>query len=865
MLKLVFPVAPKSTPPHTMSGFGDSLRAWANIGGDPDPPQEEPSIPTPQTPSDPDEIRRKRLARMAGSNSSNSPRQSSAPTQMETTPVSNPGPRGRLDFTSPDLDMEVADDNDNDNVNDNDEDLVNEGGQTQTQKQLMSQTLDPAALRASTAPPFTSDRPPALLSDHPSPRKTKRLRKRDATMIKVLSITTVQSDQTDLLTYIKFGEGESQPAIIPVDSLDSLIAGRLNLQSSALKRDKSAIAYLTNLHERARMELSKVSEEKEDDLTTKTMLMDAKKCAATYAVSCLLYEELFASSHHSKDELVKCLLSNTAQICNHAEGSFLSDVVKELINQEELENVVGPVVDKLMENFGGGSLLEEKAAKSSNSSRALQSLLNIKAVAVATSSFPNFNLPSSSSPVAKEVVQPSMDGFDTQQQQFMAMMLRMQNNRSVPGAYLRRSGPALETSTILGRLLSLGLPTRDPKVTSQFANAARRTMQDVNNVKEGLRKTNMVHLELSTQIVKALLKGGKESRNGALAWFKDSLIVNCRAGGDVNYRDASKNSSTHTMLNIATVLLKLSGPFVGSEEKRKLIDPSFVWSEEAHGGVYASSGDEKVDRLNCDTPTPKNVDPNQPAKDFNFITNCFFLTARALNLGLFPLTSTYHSLGRQLGHMNWQIRSRGGDAASDPNFNRALSMHMAHEVVAADPELIREAVKFYDVLAEMMCSLDTDTVQAMPEFFVDDVCSILNFAATERGVPSDVLKGVSVANIFNLVIRLLSPAHAKTIKNYNLRARLGDILFHIFLPSECKREEDEPQYGEDVPASVCCDPKTGQPFLLSSKEAQDTLAPSLLLLYGEVEHTGPYEKQGFRSRICSLLKYLWNSPQHHNA
>ena len=129
-----------------MSGFGESLRAWANIGGgDPTPPEEENSeVPTPQTPSDPDEIRRKRLARMAGgpggsssslnSNiSSGTPRASkSAPTDMETTPVASNsngsnggGPRGRLDFTSPDLQMGVGDDNDNDG-----NDLDDEGGVT---------------------------------------------------------------------------------------------------------------------------------------------------------------------------------------------------------------------------------------------------------------------------------------------------------------------------------------------------------------------------------------------------------------------------------------------------------------------------------------------------------------------------------------------------------------------------------------------------------------------------------------------------------------------------------------------------------------------------------------------------------------
>jgi len=152
----------------------------------------------------------------------------------------------------------------------------------------------------------------------------------------------------------------------------------------------------------------------------------------------------------------------------------------------------------------------------------------------------------------------------------------------------------------------------------------------------------------------------------------------------------------------------------------------------------------------------------------------------------------------------------------------------------------------------------------MPEFFVDDICEVL--VHTTRHSP-DALNGLSLSNIFNLVVLLLSEEHASTIRNYNLRARLGDILFNVFLPAENKREDDEARYRDDneVPYTVCCDPSNGSPFLLSSKNAQETLAPSLLLLYGQVEHTGPYDKQGYRSRICSLLKYLWNSTEHRAA
>jgi ubiquitin conjugation factor E4 B len=97
------------------------------------------------------------------------------------------------------------------------------------------------------------------------------------------------------------------------------------------------------------------------------------------------------------------------------------------------------------------------------------------------------------------------------------------------------------------------------------------------------------------------------------------------------------------------------------------------------------------------------------------------------------------------------------------------------------------------------------------------------------------------------------------VRNYNLRAMLGDVLYEIFLPSG---GDDR----RDVPTSVACDPMAGgQTYLLSDKSAQETLAPSLLLLYGEVEHTGYYDKMSHRAKISSLLKYLWESSEHRPA
>jgi len=97
------------------------------------------------------------------------------------------------------------------------------------------------------------------------------------------------------------------------------------------------------------------------------------------------------------------------------------------------------------------------------------------------------------------------------------------------------------------------------------------------------------------------------------------------------------------------------------------------------------------------------------------------------------------------------------------------------------------------------------------------------------------------------------------VRNYNLRAMLGDILYELFLPpSTFDRRE--------IPNSVWTDPlAAGAPYLLADTSAQESLAPSLLLLYGEVEHTGYYDKMSHRAKIASLIKFLWESSEHRTA
>lgn len=122
------------------------------------------------------------------------------------------------------------------------------------------------------------------------------------------------------------------------------------------------------------------------------------------------------------------------------------------------------------------------------------------------------------------------------------------------------------------------------------------------------------------------------------------------------------------------------------------------------------------------------------------------------------------------------------------------------------------------------------------------------------------MAGIDFSNLFKLVVLLLSKDCTSLVRNYNVRAELGDVLHDVFLP------KDASDRRRNVPDSVTCDPlHMGQPYLTSNPLAIETLAPSLLLLYGEVEHTGYYEKMQHRVNIAEVLKYLWDSPSHKPA
>jgi len=422
-------------------------------------------------------------------------------------------------------------------------------------------------------------------------------------------------------------------------------------------------------------------------------------------------------------------------------------------------------------------------------------------------------------------------------------------NRGNQG-YLKRSGPALEKDTLLGLVLRLGLPKENPNVTQAFQNMTTATRSAVEKTTDGMRRQLRIYQDSCNALIRSLITAGADSRGQVMKWIIDALLVNI--GSDAMRPDTSKVSNPQTLLNLSVALLKLCEPFVGNEKKSLLIDGGFVSSEKDHGGVYTVTGDDAVTRLGENPTLP--TDPYNPKN--SFIPQCFFFCARALHFGIVPCSSYHTNLLRQISHTHWQLRQRNADLQADPQFNHLLTLQHANEASVLAPDMLADTLRFFNLVASVLLRMEDSELPLMPEHFVDDMCDVMIFVT--RMAPK-AMQRLDLGNIFRMVVKLLSPKYAHAVRNYNLRAKLGDVLYEVYLPSNIDDRKS-------VPDSVSCDPLAGgQPYLLADPSAQETLAPSLLLLYGEVEHTGYYEKMSHRANISAVLKFLWESTEHRPA
>ncbi|KAI4321343.1 hypothetical protein MLD38_034738 [Melastoma candidum] len=252
---------------------------------------------------------------------------------------------------------------------------------------------------------------------------------------------------------------------------------------------------------------------------------------------------------------------------------------------------------------------------------------------------------------------------------------------------------------------------------------------------------------------------------------------------------------------------------------------------------------------------------------YPFICECFFMTARALNLGLLKAFSDYKHLAQDIARFEdtlSTLKAMQGQTAN-PQINleiarleKEIELYSQEKLcfeaqVLRDGDLIQRALSYYRLMVVWLVRMVGGfrmplpaecpwEFACMPEHFVEDAMELLIFASR---IPK-ALDGLLLDDFMNFIIMFM--ASPEYIRNPYLRAKMVEVL-NCWMPRRS---------GSTATASLF----EGHQLSL------EYLVRNLLKLYVDIEFTGShtqfYDKFNIRHNIAELLEYLWQVPSHRN-
>ncbi|GAX74152.1 hypothetical protein CEUSTIGMA_g1601.t1 [Chlamydomonas eustigma] len=460
-------------------------------------------------------------------------------------------------------------------------------------------------------------------------------------------------------------------------------------------------------------------------------------------------------------------------------------------------------------------------------------------------------------------------------------------------------GPCFSVSSIPDELNN-----SQPSVLQQcFSNIDARRQGDIAQSLSALRMAcKHVQNELNG-IVKLLL--GKSTRESMIQWLASTIEGNEERGKMV--MDPMKAASHGFFINLNAVLLRLCGPFMDPSNPNfwKRVDVRFVTMNSrlsftsdtklAMSEQEEASWREAVQSASGAASTTGSL---STGPEYHFICECFFLTAKALHLGVVKIANDFQNLGRSIHHHQQDVEGMEAEAPNVPpgsrremelrimipRYKEALSklkaLSITSQGVLADPDLMSEVLAFYRLMASwMICTASPQSngnlsniqlplptpppkeFACLPEFFVEDMTDLL--LHTSRYNPQLLSSSRMDEIMLFLVVFMGSPAY---VKSSHLRSKMSEVL-HVWLPQEddmasssgrpmsARRMNPRSQVGSSLQSLF-----QGHPMVL------EHMVPTLLRLYVDVEFTDQhnqfYQKFSLRQGIAEVLQYLWNQPSH---
>ncbi|KAM0006921.1 putative U box domain, Zinc finger, RING/FYVE/PHD-type, ubiquitin conjugation factor E4, core [Helianthus debilis subsp. tardiflorus] len=625
--------------------------------------------------------------------------------------------------------------------------------------------------------------------------------------------------------------------------------------------------YLTGIYRRACEEQKKIVNMKDKSVRTQMELVvnQAKKLSVSYCRIHLSNPDMFPDSERNKSNVSPLLPLVFAEVASSIDafgggsGGSCPGFLDELFRDSDYESVE-PVLKQLYEDLRGIVLNCSALGNFQQPLRALMFLISFPVGARALVNHPWW----------------------------------------IPkGAYL--NGRVIEMTSILGPFFHVSaLPDQSifkgqPDVGQQcFSESSTRRPADLLSSFTTI-KTVMNNLYAGlADVLRTLLKN-TSTRENVLQYIAE--VINKNASRAHIQVDPISSASSGMFVNLSAVMLRLCEPFLDANSTKKdKIDPKYVFygsrlDFKELTALHASS-EEVTEWLNKNNPNNGSSGENRllhtqettsagllqnnspvpsghESTNYSFICECFFMTARVLNLGLLKSFSDFKHLVQDIQRCEDNLatlktmqeqtplpRLAQDIARLEKEIESFTQEKLCYEAqILRDGDLLQQALSFYQLMVVWLvdriggfkmplpqtCPME---FACMPEHFVEDVMELLIFASR---IPR-ALDGVKLDDFMNFIIMFM--ASPEYIRNPYLRAKMVEVL-NCWMPRRSGTLSVTSTLFEGHQLSV------------------QYLVRNLLKLYVDIEFTGShtqfYDKFNIRHNIAELLEYLWQVPVHQNA
>ncbi|KAG0726533.1 Ubiquitin conjugation factor E4 A [Chionoecetes opilio] len=437
--------------------------------------------------------------------------------------------------------------------------------------------------------------------------------------------------------------------------------------------------------------------------------------------------------------------------------------------------------------------------------------------------------------------------------------------------------------TPLGSLLAISSLPHHPGLPSPFFDKPSSKPGHIH--KDTEKSIWLAQRNINTRIHKIfykLLKISAQARDGLLSWIESCLQANRGRAGLWHLQGAEGGlqtvyASDGFMVNLGAVMLQLAQPFTQDVKTAKIlkVNPTYCVAPAVGEGKGVAGAYTRCFG-NLTTLVPHSEDAELPhAHQYSFISSCFFLTHRALHLGMQAAQQKLSKLSQELGRLH---QNESMAEVMQPYVETRTADLLSLKAALFEPHMTESLLQFLGATTEWLIQISlspTDQLtpptalqkvklplpdeedetphpflQCIPEFLVENLTEAIS---SVRQYTSGLLDAAGDSAILSQLMSFIVVfmGSSKRMSNPHLRAQLATCL-EILLP-------DTKNSSGGILIGL-------QEQLFQGHPLCSQLVATLLNVFVSIEMTGQNvafeEKFGYRRPMYEVMKYLWDLQNH---